>query len=210
MQALILTSNELNKIPNYTRKCGHQLLVKDFDLFDQNGYDLSKVEQFYCIANNFMFNDHRGFRQAIKHDWFTDSSDNEGAHLNHAVLFERKGFEGEAYEELLSWCKANPRFYKVLNIRPKWGLDFSVDYCDRDGNVFEVFHWEYDGFDLVEMQWVKNHVEPILNSIDWEDAARALLRRKSEWHHLDFFAQSDYKCKYFGIIPERFKMVAWD
>jgi hypothetical protein len=44
---------------------------------------------------------------------------------------------------------------------------------------------------------------------DWEAAAKELLRRKQEWHDLDFFTQSDYKCAFFGLPSERFKMVAW-
>lgn len=209
MQALIKTSNQLNKIPNYTRKCGYTLLAKDFDLFDQNGYDLTKIEQFYCIANSFMFHDHRGFRQAIKQDWFTDVSTYEGAHLNHALLFERKGFDSDAYEELLRFCKINPRFYKVLNIRPKWGLDFSVDYCDNEGNVFEVFHWEYDGFDYNEIVEMKESHEEQFLKIDWNDAAKTLLKKKYEWYYLDFFDQSKYKSDFFGIQDERFKLVLW-
>lgn len=185
------------------------LLSKDMDLFDQNGYDLTRVEQLYCLTNNFNFTDHREFRQGIKRDWFTDQFDQDGAHLNHAVLFERKGFEGEAYEELEKWCKINTKFYKVLKIRSKWGLDFSVDYCDRNGNVFEVFHWEYDGFDYNEIVEMKESHEEKFISIDWDDAANTLLKKKDEWHGLDFFAQSHYKSEFFGIRDERFKLVLW-
>jgi hypothetical protein len=52
-------------------------------------------------------------------------------------------------------------------------------------------------------------IEPKLLAIDWEDAGKQLLKRKDEWHSLDFFAQSDWKCNYFNLLPERFKMVAW-
>lgn len=208
MQNLTLSPNGLDAKPNYTEKCGVTLLAKDMDLFDQNGYDLSRVEQFYCYKNNFTFDDHRVFRQAIKRDWFTDSSDSH-AHLNHALLFERKGFEGDAYEELLGWCKTNPHFYKVLNIRPKWGLDFSVDYVDINGNVFEVFHWEYDGFDYNEIIEMKQSHEEKFLAIDWDHAAQHLLAKKDEWYGLDFFAQSHYKSEYFGICDERFKLVLW-
>ncbi len=45
---------------------------------------------------------------------------------------------------------------------------------------------------------------------DWEDAAKTLIDKKSEWHGLDFFAQSKWKSDFFGVEPEQFKMVAWD
>ena len=56
---------------------------------------------------------------------------------------------------------------------------------------------------------MKQLIEPIILSIDWIEAAKRLLNKKEEWYQLDFFAQSDYKCNYFGIPKERFKMVIW-
>ena len=185
-------------------------MSKDIGLFDQNGYDLSKIEQMYTGTNGFVFKDHRVFRQAIKYDWFNHEEVQEGAHVNHALLFERKGFAEEAYDELNTWCKVYPLFYKVLKIRPKWGLDISIDYCDRDGNVFEVLHWEYDGFEYDEIQERKQRVESKLISTDWNDLAKQLLLRKEEWHNLDFFSQSKYKTDFYGIEEERFKLVIWD
>jgi hypothetical protein len=73
-----------------------------------------------------------------------------------------------------------------------------------------LLHWEWDSFDYDEIQRVKAQVEPVLMNIDWVDAAQQLLKRKSEWVDLDFFGQSDWKCEYFGIIKERFKMVIWN
>jgi hypothetical protein len=84
-----------------------------------------------------------------------------------------------------------------------------MDYVDREGNAFEILHWEYDCFDYNEAAEIKELVQPKLNSIDWDDAAQQLLKRKDEWHSLEFFAQSDWKCNYFRIAKERFKMVIW-
>jgi hypothetical protein len=84
-----------------------------------------------------------------------------------------------------------------------------MDYVDRSGNSFEVLHWEYDGFDYEEVQVRKLQVQAKFATIDWDDAAIELLKYKEKWHHLDFFAQSDWKCNYFGVPKERFKMVIW-
>jgi hypothetical protein len=84
-----------------------------------------------------------------------------------------------------------------------------MDYADREGRAFEVLHWEWDSFDYDEICAVKEQIEPVLLSVDWDDAAQQILQRKQEWHHLDFFAQSRWKCEYFGIPQERFKMVIW-
>jgi hypothetical protein len=84
-----------------------------------------------------------------------------------------------------------------------------MDYVDEQGNVLEVLHWEYDGFEYEEIQEKKLKNEPKLLDIDWDDASKQVLARKQEWYNLDFFEQSAWKCDYFGIERERFKMVAW-
>jgi hypothetical protein len=183
--------------------------AEDLDLFDQNGYDLTVLEQHFAYGNWVKPKRHREHIRAIKQDWFTQEDCIEGAHLNHSLLFERKGYAGDALKELKLWAKDLPLIHKIIALRPKWGLDFSMDYADRDGNAFEVLHWEWDSFDYVEVECIRKVIEPTLLSIDWNNAAQEILKRKDQWHHLDFFAQSDWKCRYFGIPRERFKMVAW-
>jgi hypothetical protein len=184
--------------------------VEDLDLFDQNGYDLTPLEQHFAYSNRTKPKKHRDHLRALKQDWFTQQLTTEGSHLNHSLLFERKGYTGKALEELKYWARTLPLINKVIALRPKWGLDFSMDYADRDGNTFEVLHWEWDSFIYEETECIRKTIEPILKSIDWQDAALQILAKKDQWHHLDFFAQSAWKCKYFGVPEERFKMVAWD
>jgi hypothetical protein len=187
----------------------YQPTIDDLDLFDQNGYDLTPLEQHFAYSNRAKPKKHREHLRAIKQDWFTQRPTAEGAHLNHSLLFERKGYTGEALRELEFWARTLPLVNKIIALRPKWGLDFSMDYADRDGNAFEVLHWEWDSFIYEETECIRKTIEPILKSIDWQDAALQILAKKDQWHHLDFFAQSAWKCKYFGVPEERFKMVAW-
>ena len=182
---------------------------EDLALFDQNGYDLTVLEQHFAYGNWTKPKKHREHIRAIKQDWFTEIERQEGAHLNHSLLFERKAYAGAALEELKFWARTNPLVNKLIALRPKWGLDFSMDYVDRAGNAFEVLHWEYDGFDFEEVQVRKLQVQAKLATIDWDDAAQQILEHKDKWHHLDFFEQSHWKCDYFNIPRERFKMVAW-
>lgn len=184
-------------------------LKDDIDLFDQNGYDLTIIEQHFARSNNTKYTWHREHIRCIKHDWFTQAHKIEGAVLNHSNLFERKGYIDKALDQLHYWARDLPLVNKVAALRPKWGLDFSMDYVDRNGNAFEVLHWEWDSFDYVEIECIRKIIEPRLQAIDWDDAAQEILKHKEEWHHLDFFAQSRWKCKHFGIPEERFKMVAW-
>ena len=208
-----LTNNQLDLNPYWSKpiaKLVYLPTIDDIDLFDQNGYDLTELEKHFASSNMAGPDSHRCHRTALKKPWFIQDKTTEGPHLNHSLLFERKGYTGDALLQLKMWAHDLPLLHKVIAMRPKWGLDFSMDYADRNGNAFELLHWEYDGFDFEEIQAIKEQVEPLLLSIDWHDAAKQLLKRKDEWHSLDFFAQSDWKCNYFGIAKERFKMVIWN
>ena len=209
---LSLTDNKFDSNGYWDKpieKLLYQPTVEDLDLFDQNGYDLTPLEQHFAYGNRTKPKKHRDHLRALKQDWFTQLPKIEGAHLNHSLLFERKGYAGQALEELHFWARTLPLVNKIIALRPKWGLDFSMDYADREGNAFEVLHWEWDSFVYEETECIRKTVEPILKDIDWKDAAEQILAHKEEWHSLDFFAQSRWKCSYFGIPEERFKMVAW-
>ena len=212
MSTVVITDSEFDPNGYWDQpieKLLYQPTIDDLDLFDQNGYDLTQLEQHFAYGNRVKPRKHREHLRALKQDWFTQSPVSEGAHLNHSLLFERKAYTGAALEELQFWARTLPLVNKVIALRPKWGLDFSMDYADRKGQVFEVLHWEWDSFVHEETQAIKEIAEPILLAIDWDEAAQKILKHKEQWHHLDFFAQSHWKCDYFGIPRERFKMVAW-
>jgi hypothetical protein len=212
MSTVVITDSEFN--PNgYWDKPVEKIVYlptpEDVALFDQNGYDLTELEKHYAYSNWCKPKKHREHRTALKQPWFKQDHTLEGAVLNHSLLFERKGYTGAALAELEHWARALPLIHKVIALKPKWGLDFSMDYVDRQGNAFEVLHWEWDSFDYLEIEAVRKTIEPVLANIDWQDAGKQILAHKDSWHHLDFFAQSQWKCEYFGIPEERFKMVAW-
>jgi hypothetical protein len=212
MSTVVITDNKFDSNGYWDQpieKLLYQPTIEDLDLFDQNGYDLTPLEQHFAYGNRSKPKKHREHLRALKQDWFTQLPKTEGSHLNHSLLFERKGYTGAALEELKYWGRTLPLVNKVIALRPKWGLDFSMDYADREGRAFEVLHWEWDSFVYEETQSMKEIVEPILLAIDWQDAVQQILAHKEEWYTLDFFAQSRWKCRYFGIPEERFKMVAW-
>ena len=210
---LHLTDSKFNTSPYWSKPltnifaCPPKDLV---DLFDQNGYDLTKLEQLYAVANGENTTKHRDAEHiTLRKTWFEDDSPESGPHINQAVLLERTGYPGEALDQLKSWTQYRPHFHKLVAMKPKWGLDFSIDYCDRQGNVFELLHWEFDGFEYNEIADKKANMEEFLLNQDWDDRAKIMLERKEEWNKLGFFEQSEWKTKFFGIDKERFKMVLW-
>lgn len=139
-----------------------------------------------------------------------DENNSTGPHLNHAFLFERKGYEGEALEQLKKFSETNHLLNKLVNYKGKWGIDLSVDYVDGTGNSMELLHFEYDGYELEEILQMKSIVESKVAVVDWELAAKNMIRRKSEWIDLEFFQQSKWKTDYFRLPSERFKILAWE
>jgi len=208
-----VTDNQFDSNPHWCERIKSVFACppkETVEFFDQNGYDLTKLEQLYAVANGANTTTHRNSEHiTLRQTWFEDDSPESGPHINHAVMFERKGYSGEALQQLTTWAGYRPQFHKLIAMRPKWGLDFSIDYADRDGNVFELLHWEYDGFEHDEIQNKKIRMEEFLVNQDWPDRARVMLERKSEWHALGFFEQSEWKTRFFGIEKERFKMVLW-
>ena len=176
-------------------------------LFDQNGYHLTEIEQEYAKFNGYDLTERRE-EYVIRNEWF-EWEKYEGAHINHSDLFERKGYSGEALEQLKYYANKNPMLYKIIKMKPKWGIDISIDFVDEN-RVFEVFHYEWDDFTFDNVNSMKSRIEEFVLSKDWDLEAEKLWKIKDEWINLDFFQQTDWRTSYFGLQPEKFKNVIWE
>jgi len=208
---MILSDSKLTPQGYFLDAIEDPSILKDpncVDLFDQNGYHLTKAEQAYLSRNGFEAIERR-HEDCLRHDWITWDK-KSGAHINHSDLFERKGFKDQALEQLKVFAEDyNPMLYKLIKMKPKWGIDISIDYVSPDA-VFEVFHYEWDSFEYGKVLEKKLEIERLVLNLDWDHAAKELWGRKDEWINLDFFEQSLWRTEFFGTEPEKFKNIIWD
>jgi len=177
-------------------------------LFDQSGYDLCPLEQEYA-KKNIGDADFVRYRRAIAKPWF-ESHTTSGPHINHSYLFERKGYHGYALEQLGHWAEGNHLIHKMTQLKPKWGIDISLDYVDNNRyNTMELFHYEWDSNSLDEVLAKKEEIEEIVFSMDWQEFADFKLKYKDEWKHLDFVGQSKWTTEQLKLPKEQFKLVTW-
>lgn len=207
---MILTDNKLNSQGYFIDPTEYTNILKhpnSVDLFDQNGYHLTAAEQAFLTFNGYEPVQRR-HEDCLRQDWLVWDK-REGAHINHSDIFERKGFRDVALEQVLSIAEENPMLYKIAKMKPKWGIDISIDYVSEDA-VFEVFHYEWDSFEYEPLLEKKLELEEFVLNLDWDDVAKRLWKIKDQWFNLDFFAQTQWKTDYFGLSPEKFKNVIWD
>ena len=170
-----------------------------FKDFDKDGYEIpTPLEHMHYEINGVTLNRDIQFHIAPVQEWYKDLDDaEEGLVLDHCMLLTRYAFAGEARKQIEEVSKQRPILQKLLNIKPKWGVDFSLDYVTHNV-VMEVIHIEQDFDTIEEAQEARMKLENIIENTDWEDGARQLIKRKSEWENLSSDDHSDYKAQFFG------------
>jgi hypothetical protein len=170
-----------------------------FKDFDKDGYEVpTPLEHLHYEENGIELNREIQFHIAPVQEWYRDIEQSEhGLVLDHCMLLTRYAFAGAAREQIQEVCINRPILQKLLNIKPKWGIDFSLDYVTHDV-VMEVIHIEQD-FDTVDEAYAaKQRLESIIDNTDWYEGAMQLWKRKDEWQNLSSDDHSDYKAQFFG------------
>ena len=185
----------------YLRKPISRSLVETlpFKDFDKDGYEVpTPLEHLHYEANDIELNREIQYHIAPVQEWYMDTESSEhGLVLDHCMLLTRYAFADEAREQIVEVCKNRPILQKLLNIKPKWGIDFSLDFVTHD-IVMEVIHIEQDFDNIDDAQDAKERLENIIDSTDWYDGAMRLYQRKEEWINLSSDDHSDYKAQFFG------------
>ena len=177
----------------------HLVETLPFKDFDKDGYEVpTPLEHLHYEENGVPMNREIQFHIAPAQEWYTDIEQSEhGLVLDHCMLLTRYAFAGEARQQIEEVKQNRPILQKLLNIKPKWGIDFSLDYVTHD-IVMEVIHIEQDFDNINEAEQAKAKLEYIIDSTDWYDGAMRLWQRKDEWINLSSDDHSDYKAQFFG------------
>jgi hypothetical protein len=177
----------------------HLVETLPFKDFDKDGYEVpTPLEHLHYEANDVELNREIQYHIAPVQEWYTDIEQSEhGLVLDHCMLLTRYAFEGAAREQIKEVCANRPILQKLLNIKPKWGIDFSLDFVTHD-IVMEVIHIEQDFTTVEDALDAKERLENIIDNTDWYDGAMQLYQRKEEWINLSSDDHSDYKAQFFG------------
>lgn len=167
--------------------------------FDKDGYEVpAPLELAYYRENNVIMNTEIQYHIAPVQEWFTDTENSEhGLVLDHCMILTRYALAGEARNQLETVAKNRPIVNKLLSIKPKYGIDFSLDYVTHDV-IMEVIHIEQDFTTLEEANEAKERLEHIIDTTDWYQGVVDLQRKKHEWENLSSDDHSDYKAQFFG------------
>jgi hypothetical protein len=170
-----------------------------FKDFDKDGYEIpTPLEYLHYEANGVELNREIQYHIAPVQEWYKDTESSEhNLVLDHCMLLTRYAFVGAAREQIVEISQQRPILQKLLNIKPKWGIDFSLDFINRD-IVMEVIHIEQDFDNLESAQAAKERLENIIDNTDWYDGAVSLWKRRDEWINLSSDDHSDYKAQFFG------------
>ena len=197
---LIILQPKFTESPYLTKPIQRHLVeTLPFKDFDKDGYEIpTPLEYLHYEANGVELNREIQFHIAPVQEWYQDTEQSEhGLVLDHCMLLTRYAFAGDARQQIEEVSKNRPILQKLLNIKPKWGIDFSLDYVTHD-IVMEVIHIEQDFDSIEKAQEAKNRLEHIIDNTDWYDGAMRLYQRKDEWINLSSDDHSDYKAQFFG------------
>ena len=190
------------------------LLTCQLTQFDREGYELLPIEQMYYEANNVTLHTEKVLAhesgnsnewKAFVQPWFEPSSNESFLYkLDHSFCVVRYAFAGEARAQIQRYTEKRPELTKLLNIRPKWGADFCVDYI-APGESFELIHWEWDFLNVNDLAEHIVKMEKVVANTVWTDILNAVKIFRRNFTSIDAETEGNFKANLFGL-PKAFRL----
>ena len=190
------TNNSFLKDPYITTRIDDVLFTEEnIRYFDNDGFKPNLLEKAYYQAQGIKLADCLGFLGA-RYQWAT--IDHPGYILDHSMVLTRCCYAGQALEQLTEHSKEFPYLRKYLTAKPKWGLDFALEYFDENTYI-EVLHIEQDYNTYEKAQQAKAEFEHRILSTDWISFTQNIINKRIEWGKLQGMARNDWKAKTWGL-----------
>ena len=193
---LSATNNKFDSYLGLKKRVSNDVINEKYiKYFDNDGFELSFLEQEYYRENgiNLNYTLNHGTDQK---EWIIGGD--EHFKIDHSLLLQRWAFVDEAKRQLEYKRKEYPQLNKYLNLVPKWGLDFLLEYYNEN-TYMEVLHIEMDYRSYGQAVEAKDFFQKKLLETDWIDFAKSLIRKKDEWQFLPGMQQNDYKAALWGL-----------
>lgn len=176
---------------------GFKRYAEHFCDFDKDGFDLNSLEVALYSANHIRVNSFLN-RQAAQYQWFTFDV-NENVRVDHALLLARYAYVGELRDQIYAWSEQYPELRKLLQIKPKWGLDFNIEYITPTNQYMDIIHIEEDFHDYNAYSARKDYFEQLIQRTNWVAIGSQLYNLSYEWCSLNADDENDYKARYIGL-----------
>lgn len=191
-----ISDNNFTRYLELTQPVDHLFFNADsINYFDQDGFELTVLERASYEANGVSITNILNHRSDQK-QWI--QLNDSCFKIDHSAIMQRWNFVSQARDQLSEFQPKLPQLKKLLNLKPKWGLDFNLEYYD-DHNYIEVIHVEIDHRNYYEAMVSKENLENKIINTDWYDFVQSLLKHKQEWSNLQGFAQNDWKARHWGL-----------
>ncbi len=185
------------------------LLTCQLTQFDREGYELLPIEQEYYMSNGIELHTEKVHAiesgnkdewKAFAQKWFESAKNcsNDFLKLDHSFCVTRYAFNGAARAQIHKYVEKRPELNKLLNIRPKWGTDFCVDYISAD-ECFELVHWEWDFLNVSKLTEHIEKMEKVIENTRWVDIVNTVKIFRNNCAGLDSEAEGNFKANLFGL-----------
>ena len=197
MGMLYATPCNLHKHAEVEQALGEEhFYPKAFSYFDLDGFALNPLEQAYYRCNEIPITEVLGV-WAAQYPWLIlDAQPN--FIMDHCFIVTRCCYTEQARAQIQRHALDYPQLRKMLMLKPKWGLDFALEYYD-DQDYIELLHIEQDYSSYNQAEDSKQWLQERLLNTDWQDFARQLLKLRDSWSSLEGMARNDWKARYWGL-----------